>query len=629
MSGPYKKLSAKELAKELEQLSSLSPAVQPSTEQTLNVSRAPNHELDERTAGKEDVTVQSTVGDVHLEEEQIQVPLLDLGAPLYKEGSKYSGDIIDEELPPEGKYTRVEIDSSLEFASFFIKNIREGAVTLHDWQKSVHNSLSNAKADSKKPYKFALCACNGSGKDAFIIAIWAVYFCACKIQSRCIVTSSSGTQLTAQTETYIRSIAQEVNDYFKENWGGPIFKINQRFIKCIKSGSEIRLFATDEEGKAEGYHPIEPNAEMCIIVNEAKSVEAPIYRALRRCTGYNYWIDVSSPGQPLGDFYKHFTNWPNKLRVDYTLCPHHSDEERLEDLAEGGIDNAYYRSKWLAYFTSIETSAVIPHELVERIRKLTKDGIISLVKQSEPLRVGIDLAAGGDENVVIAIKGNRIFKKLCFKEKDTTVTAARIHSFLRQDLQLDLKHEHIYADDGGVGHAIIDTLNDEYGSYKWNISRVRNQSAAVNKKLYLNKGAQNWFAVKSIIETNCFMLEGNDDLFFNQLSNRYYKSDGSQGKLALESKAQAKAHGRPSPDRADAFVLALTSCKAEDFNDSPSTRVAGGEVKPKIRIANTPEAIEEWMDKKSSDEYEGKTNFKGNCKRANGSLNSILNNYDN
>jgi hypothetical protein len=60
-----------------------------------------------------------------------------------------------------------------------------------------------------------------------------------------------------------------------------------------------------------------------------------------------------------------------------------------------------------------------------------------------------------------------------------------------------------------------------------------------------------------------------------QLTTRWYLGmDSTQGKLQLESKQHAKAAGRVSPDRADAFVLCFysyrpTHTKAQELKPEP------------------------------------------------------------
>lgn len=521
----------------------------------------------------------------------------------------YAGAAFDDTPPPkveiggstkrEDGFQCIQFPSPAHLISFYDKQISSGQVTLYPWQLEVATNLAQAKATAKHPYKYALAACNGSGKDAFVIAPFAVWFALCKIRSRCIITSASGVQLSSQTENYIRALANAVNEFH----GFPVFKINQRFIKCLISGSEIRLFATDEEGKAEGYHPLEPDAEMAIVINEAKSVEPEIYRALRRCTGYNYFLEVSSPGGTSGDFYKHFCNWPNKMQVDYTLCAHHSDQERIEDALEGE-HSAYYRSKWLAHFTSVDGQCVISSDVVDRVRALSKVKTIQHLHAEWPLRIGIDLAAGGDESSICATKGNKIKKRVSFRDKDTTVTTARLNLELEALLGTGKeakKHEHIYGDDGGVGKAILDALSD----MGWIINRVNNQSPAKDKKRFINRGAEMWYRVARMLDENVLLLDYEQDeidphaKFYSQLSNRFYKQQSTQGRIALEAKAEAKAHGRPSPDRADAYVLSYTGVSVSDFIDAePSTE----EVKKSS--PKTFAEIQQWGDDQTYKEYD-------------------------
>src|SRR6266404_7545881 len=149
-----------------------------------------------------------------------------------------------------------------------------------------------------------------------------------------------GVQLTSQTENHIRTICQSVNEFH----GVEIFRIRQRFIYCRLSGSEIRLFATDEAGRAEGYHPLEPNSEMTIIVNEAKSVTEEIHAALARCTGFNYWFEISSAGEMTGSFYYAWCNFEHKRKVTAYDCLHIPEKEIEDAKRKFGEHSALFRS---------------------------------------------------------------------------------------------------------------------------------------------------------------------------------------------------------------------------------------------------------------------------------------------
>lgn len=466
----------------------------------------------------------------------------------------------EEDWVPE-EYRKLDgFNNSAEFHAFFDNNINNGSVTPHKWQVEVPEELCAAKATSKHPFKYCLCAANGSGKDAFILAPFALWFICCKIRSLVIITTSSGTQLTAQTENYISTLASRVNTFYKDQFGINILKIRQRYIKCLISGSEIRMFATDEEGKAEGYHPLEPNREFAIIVNEAKSVPPEIFRALRRCTGFTYWINVSTPGEPHGDFYNAFKLWPHKRKITYYDCPHMSDEEFLADKTELGEHNYLFRSKWLALFTTIGGKVVISQISIEKLQDRIKAKLVALIGQLWPLRVGIDLSAGGDETVVSIWRGNKQIAQVTFRIKDTVEVSLKIEQILKE-YKIETTHRFIFADDGGVGRSIIDMLVRR----GWTIHRVLNQSPARNNKSeFRNRGAELWFKFSRLVEEG--LIEPlNDDKLWNQLGSRRYKQTEGVAKITLESKAEAKADGLPSPDRADAAVLAFTDLNLQSF----------------------------------------------------------------
>ena len=470
---------------------------------------------------------------------------------------EYPGDITDDEGPLRSEWQTLDFESPALLVSAFDEYLLNKQVTLHPWQ--IEESTEVAKPYTKaNPYRLALCASNGSGKDKYFVAPFAIWFALTKKQSLCIITSSSGVQLTAQTENYIASLARAVNAVFNQN----IFKIRQRYIKCNLSGSEIRLFATDEEGKAEGYHPMTPVSEMAIIVNEAKSVDDIIFRALKRCSGYNYWMEVSTPGVPSGQFYRSCTN--SRLgyrfrRVTSFDCHHISKSEIEHDKMELGEHSALFRSKHLALFTSVGGQLIISPESFEKLFDKDRKPAVAHQWKHWPKRVGIDLSAGGDENSVYIVQGNCDIASTFFRQNDTTITAVIIDDFLtRNGISKDCSD--IYADDGHVGHAIIDMLIAK----GWKINRVHNQSPALNKSQFGNRGAENWWRVSRLVEEK-IIVPPSDEKTVAQLTSRYYEQRADSGRTYLESKKKAKAEGRPSPDRADSYVLCFTGLSIEDF----------------------------------------------------------------
>jgi len=528
----------------------------------------------------------------------------------YKTGAdKYAGDFEDPSDLPDGGYEKFDFPTPAHVLAMFNDAIISGDVTMHQWQKEVNIDLAPAvRPTSQNPLKYFLVAANGSGKDAFVIAPFAIWFVLAKVRSQVIITSASGTQLTAQTESYIRSLAERVN----QKLASPIFKIRQRYIRCLKSGSVIRMFATDEAGKAEGYHPLEPNAEMAIIKNESKSIPEDIHKALKRCSGFNYWLEVSSPGAPVGAFYRASTTWKNGRRITSFDCPHISDSEREEDKIDLGENSAEYRSKHLALFTSQDSEVVIPALVVENL--LTNPPSFQFPTWQK--RVGIDLAAGGDETCLFITQGVKILKEYAFTEKDTTVAARRLDTILR-DNGIPKEHELIYADDGGIGHAVIDMLNSQYG---YRIKRVLNQSVAYNRKRFGNRGAEMWFNVKRLFEESMFDIRGISQKCKDQLCNRKYKQQEG-GRLFLQSKRAAKSEGFHSPDRADALILSFCGLTISDFIAEDKLKK---DDKPKRQQLRSPQAVSDYYDGITFHEYEMIQSHGSRGKKAKGSLQIAL-----
>ncbi len=143
----------------------------------------------------------------------------------------------------------------------------------YDWQLEALDQFSKP-ASKEAPIEMAICAANGSGKDKYIISAAAMWMLTCHRKARFIATTASGGQLISQTEPYIRQLAAHVN----EVQGADFVKVQQRHFTSQATGGEIKLFATDEGAKAEGFHPWTHDSKMAIVVNEAKSVTITVLR---------------------------------------------------------------------------------------------------------------------------------------------------------------------------------------------------------------------------------------------------------------------------------------------------------------------------------------------------------------
>ncbi len=472
----------------------------------------------------------------------------------------------------DSQYTRIDFEDAVDLIHVADSSLAAGNRSLHPWQIETLMFLSGKfhTFTKEQPLRFYMPAANGSGKDAYIISPLAVFLTLCKVRHRVVITSSSYNQLKTQTENYIRSLCNRLNYRLAElGISKKAFVIKKEHIACTLTGSEIVMFVTDEAGKAEGYHPFPDSRDngLTIIINEAKSVPEEIFQALSRCT-YTRWIEISSPGQDSGHFYN-YVKTSTIYPVTYVLgtrycrfvtsydCPHVPKERIEQDKADFGEHSSIFRSKHLAQFSSFDQQVVINRDTLQKclIRADVKVNI------GLPRRAGLDLAAGGDENVLYVFDNNLYVGRETFRATDTdTVTINALISFFHK---YGLAAENIFADDGGVGHGILDNLSGR----GWPVNRVLNQGKPrIPGGLYGNRGAELYFYFARLVQESIVVLPKDDTKLHDQLTTRFYKQNDS-GRIVLESKKEARAKGRPSPDRADACVLAFAGLTIADFRD--------------------------------------------------------------
>jgi hypothetical protein len=458
----------------------------------------------------------------------------------------------------------LDFSDPYEMLLFTDDNLLNGVDKLHSWQIQFMRDFALSDYTSDSAFKACVRAANGSGKDKYIIAACVVWFSMHYADAVSVVTSSSGTQLDRQTNKYIQQLAVQ----FNAKIGQDVWKVNYRHYECLLTRSTIELFVTDEPGRAEGWHPVVTNGKMAIFVSEAKSVPDEIFTALARCTGFTHRVDVSSPGLPMGHFFNVCTGAVKRKDlqtikggewIEYHItaydCSHLSASyiEELKRLMPGGENGAAFKSAVLAEFGTTDEMVVIPYG---HIWKSVNRHTLGWIK--EPNNTGgLDLSAGGDETVLSIRNGNKLLKVIPFRFDNTQDTILFLEEKFKQH-GLDNQNALVWTDAGGLGKPIIDQLR----SRGWgNIRYVLNQAKAYNERVYINRGAEMWFNFGKLLETGEVWLL-NDDKLTRQLASRYYKiTEGNKHKL--ESKLQARASGRLSPDRADSVVLCYSNYKSK------------------------------------------------------------------
>ena len=109
----------------------------------------------------------------------------------------------------------------------------------------------------------------------------------------------------------------------------------------------------------------------------------------------------------------------------------------------------------------------------------------------------------------------------------------------------------VYVDEIGVGAGVVDRLR-ELGHQ---VRGVNVAHRAHQDGLYANLRAEGYWALRERFESGRISIP-DDNQLVGELAVMRYGYD-SQGRILMESKKDARKRGLPSPDKADALMLAF------------------------------------------------------------------------
>ena len=442
----------------------------------------------------------------------------------------------------------------------------------------------------------AVVANNGSGKSQYVLAPCAIWVAVAFNRSLGYVTSASAAQLDTQTERFIDYLANKMNVWHRKELGETedVWRIVKRSKQFLPNNSLIDLFATDEPRKAEGKHPLPGGREFAIFVDEGKSIEENIYGAIDRCTGATRRLDISSAGGCFGHFYDICTKselgwWHRKIK--YTDTPHVKNKELEQAILKYGINDPLVRSIYFSEFTSVDDSTVVTRETWDKCKQFFDDSrIISIGDNSN--RMGVDLSGGGDESVCSIWRSNVQIAIEAFRFYDTAQGAKEVMSI--QD-KYGVKDHNVNIEFDGFNRGIVDSLADKGRNY----NKVLANGKAFDSARYSNRMTELWFELKRYVEEGYISFLP-DITQKNQFIGRYYKRSLLNSKIQLEAKKEARAKGHPSPDRADAAVLAWANMplidEFIDKNVGASARDILERSKPKYGKRVAESEVSEYLD---------------------------------
>lgn len=265
---------------------------------------------------------------------------------------------------------------------------------------------------------------------------------------------------------------------------------------------------------------------------------------------------IGNPNRPEGQFYDCF----NRNRHKWSRLTFNAEEspivnqENVRDLAEEfGRNSDVYRVRVLGEFPQMASRGVInPNDLEACINT---DVDHAMASGGFKRQFGIDIARqGGDETVAYRRIGNAVFKVgIWVRQPDFEPAHAIRHCFRRQT-ELRWKNDTVVYcfDAGGMGQGCLHLFHD----HDRDVFEFHTQKRALRPKEFNDMLTEAWFQTAKLIHDRKLLVP-DDPVLFQQLTDRRYDFV-KKGQIVVESKKDyMKRTKKPSPDRADAFVMCV------------------------------------------------------------------------
>ena len=311
----------------------------------------------------------------------------------------------------------------------------------------------------------------------------------------------------------------------------------------------------------QGFHS--PN--MLIVVDEAEGVSDEIYEAIEAVmtAADPLLLLIGNPTTVTGAFRRAFyeerqlyhnitisaLDSPN-VQAGKTVVPGLTSAKWVEERRETwGEDNPIFRARVLGEFPDQAEDTLISLSDIEAAASRWAAGETPETLGDAPQEVvlAVDVARfGSDRSVILRRQGNRVADIRTFRNMDTMQLAGWVAAAIRET-----SPERVCVDEIGVGAGVVDRLKEQGHPVKGiNVARRARQ-----ERLFVNVRAEGYWRLKELFASGEIAIP-NDHQLMGELAALRYSFD-SQGRVLMESKEAMRQRGLPSPDKADALMLAF------------------------------------------------------------------------
>lgn len=351
------------------------------------------------------------------------------------------------------------------------------------------------------------------------------------------------------------------------------FHSPNQLILVDEAGGIPHLFGNALEGITTGA-----NTKIAIIGNPPTDEEGSWFQ--QQCENGLYNV-ISIPATATPNFTKEVTG---RCKTCSPMAPEHLINEHLVDhkwvrdaIRMFGKESNFVRARVYARFPTSSSSKVLPSDWLE-LSALNDNPM-----KGENLEIGVDVAADGGDEFVIAVRdgwtGKIVHRSSGSDNNNTILLGQTVLKWILACQQVHTKRENkarirVKIDEIGVGRGLTDWLKLEYtkGHHKAEIVGINVAETAKESQRFANKRAEMWWTMRDLIQPDS---QGNQRVRLNlhrgeredgtkiidyemlaQFAAPTYATKGA-GLIVIESKADMKKRLGRSPDSAEAMLLAF------------------------------------------------------------------------
>ena len=265
------------------------------------------------------------------------------------------------------------------------------------------------------------------------------------------------------------------------------------------------------------------------------------------------WLMLGNPTRATGYFRECFPGGQRHglwkcFNIDTRKARMANQEQIAEWIKYYGIEHDFVRTNVLSLFPNSSSTQFIGTDLVEGAAAADRDPPVTIY---DPLVIGVDIAAYGDDQTVIRYRRGRDARTIPpqkYRSLDMMQIAARV-------AEANERHrpDAIFIDQGNMGLGVVDRCRQlqlpvfgiDFGS-----DPIGGDPAAA----YYNRRAEMWGKLREWLEHGA--IDDDAELKANLTAVEYgYKLRAGRDSILLERKKDMKARGLASPDDGDALAL--------------------------------------------------------------------------